>query len=301
MEQAIQDWINSLSHERGLAANTLQSYERDVRQYMHFLRDSYELSGWGDSRKLHLTAFLLQLKQSRKTAATISRSLAAIRALYKYLLRERLVDHDPSVHMEAPRIDRKLPKVISLTDVEKLLEAPQTDTEAGVRDKTMLELLYASGIRVSELVDLNVDSINLDMSFVRCVGSGGKERIIPLGGIAVEWLRQYIGGARAALVRQDTLAEPALFISQLGTRMTRQGFWKLLKKYAQAAGVDADITPHTLRHSFASHLLENGADLRAVQEMLGHADITTTQVYATVTKKRLKDVYELAHPRAKQK
>ena len=203
---------------------------------------------------------------------------------------------DPTDDLSSPKLERKLPRVLTVDEVEKLLNQPDTSTPAGIRDKAMLEVLYATGIRVSELVSLNLDDIELDEGFVRCIGKGSKERVVPMGEIAINALRSYLSKGRPKLVSNP--GENALFLNHHGRRLTRQGFWKIVKKYAAQLGIRKEITPHTLRHSFATHLLENGADIRAVQEMLGHADISTTQIYTHVTKDRLKDVYARSHPRA---
>ncbi|MDF2658064.1 MAG: recombinase XerD [Paenibacillus sp.] len=296
MNRHIQTFIHYLSVERGLSRNTLESYSRDVTHYLE------HISGLGvasieESAKSHIVNYLLFLKQLGRAPTTVSRNIVSIRAFYQYLLRERTIAQDPSLDMEMPKLEKRLPKVMTVEEVERLLEAPETAVPGGMRDKAMLELLYATGIRVSELISLGVDDVNPAMGFVRCTGKG-KERIIPLGKIAAHWLGSYTESMRPQLLRQSK-DEDALFINHLGTRLTRQGFWKIIKRYAREAGIDKEITPHTLRHSFATHLLENGADLRAVQEMLGHADISTTQVYTQVTKARMKEIYDRTHPRAK--
>lgn len=223
--------------------------------------------------------------------------MASVRAFHQFLLREKAADHDPTVHIESPQLERKLPKVLSLEEVETLLNAPRLDNHFGLRDKAMLELLYATGIRVSELIGLNVGDVHLSMGFVRCIGKGNKERIIPLGRTAAKAIDSYLNNGRKKFMSKKS-SEEALFLNHHGKRLTRQGFWKILKRLTKEAGIEKELTPHTLRHSFATHLLENGADLRAVQEMLGHADISTTQIYTHVTKTRLKDVYSQFHPRA---
>jgi integrase/recombinase XerD len=251
-----------------------------------------------DTKKLTIQNYLLQLKKLGRASSSITRSMVSIRSFYQFLVRERTLELDPSLNMESPRLVKRLPKVLSIQEVETLLEAPETSTPYGMRDKAMLELLYATGIRVSELVNLNAGHVNLGMGFVRCIGKGSKERIIPLGRIAAKWLHEYLQIMRRQLLRESKL-DDALFINHLGTRLTRQGFWKIIKKYGREAHILKEITPHTLRHSFATHLLDNGADLRAVQEMLGHADISTTQIYTHVSKTRMKEVYNRTHPRAK--
>jgi integrase/recombinase XerD len=297
MNSDLQSFVHYLAVERGLARNTLESYERDLTKYIQFLHNQ-GVAEFNLSQKHHILTFLTMLKNEGRAAATVSRHMVSIRSLYQFLVRERMIDHDPSLNMETPKPGKRLPKVLTVGEVENLLAAPQTTTAAGARDKAMLELLYATGIRVSELISLDVADVNLAMGFLRCMGKGSKERIIPLGRFAGDAVRKYIETMRPQLVK-PTKPDSALFISRIGARMTRQGFWKIIKRYAREANIAKDITPHTLRHSFATHLLENGADLRAVQEMLGHADISTTQIYTHVTRSRMKEVYDQTHPRAK--
>ncbi|WP_284640373.1 site-specific tyrosine recombinase XerD [Paenibacillus silviterrae] len=297
MKNELQTFIHYLSVERGLAQNTLFSYERDITQYLNFLEKA-GITSLKESTKVHISNYLMKLKQLGRASATLSRSMVSIRAFYQFLVRERMLDHDPSLHMETPKLEKRLPKVLTVQEVETLLEAPQTTSPNGMRDKAMLELLYATGIRVSELISLDLQSVNLGMGFIRCIGKGSKERIVPIGRMASHFLTAYIETMRPKLLKQSK-TEEALFINHLGTRITRQGFWKIIKRYAMEANIMKEITPHTLRHSFATHLLENGADLRAVQEMLGHADISTTQIYTHVTRSKMKEVYDRTHPRAK--
>ncbi len=297
MLEALRTFMQYLSVERGLALNTLESYERDLTQYLDHLKKS-GVQTIDQSTRQHITAYVAELKKKGKAAATVSRSLVSIRSFYQFLVRERMLDKDPSMNMETPKQEKRLPKVMSMAEVEQLLDAPNLSAIGGMRDKAMLEVLYACGIRVSELISLNTSDIHLGLGYIRCIGKGAKERIIPLGRIAAQSLDRYIQYARPKMMK-GTHADEALFLGHLGTRMTRQGFWKIIKKYAAQAGIQKEITPHTLRHSFATHLLENGADLRAVQEMLGHADISTTQIYTHVTKRRMKEVYNQTHPRAR--
>ncbi len=295
MEGYVNEFIQYLAVERGLAQNTLESYGRDLRQFQTYLHNG-QLDFIKDSSRSTILAYLNNLQTKGRAVSTISRNLAAIKSFYQYLVRERYLEKDPAAHLESPKLEKKLPKILTISEVEELLKQPNTFLPTGLRDKAMLELLYATGIRVSELISLNISDINLDMGYIKCYGKGAKERIVPLGSIAAKCVQEYIGKGRPKLVR--TYEEAALFVNHHGNRLTRQGFWKIIKKYAQEATINKEITPHTLRHSFATHLLENGADLRSVQEMLGHADISTTQIYTHVTKNRLKEVYDKAHPRA---
>lgn len=297
MEDQLQDFIHYMVVEKGLAKNTIVSYERDLKFYIHFLKETEKMTSWHDIQRTQIIQFLGSLKKEGKSSKTLARNIASIRAFHQFLLRERVVEHDPSVHIESPQQEKSLPKVLSMADVETLLDSPKTNNHYGLRDKAMLELLYATGIRVSELIGLNQEDVHLTMGFVRCIGKGNKERIIPLGRTAVKALDDYLQKGRPNFLSKKH-RDDALFLNHHGKRLSRQGFWKILKGLTQAAGIQKELTPHTLRHSFATHLLENGADLRAVQEMLGHADISTTQIYTHVTKTRLKDVYSQFHPRA---
>lgn len=296
MNKDLQSFMRYLSVERGLSSNTLESYERDLAQYLDYLRQN-EIAILRDTGKAQIVGYLSKLKQLGRATATLTRTIVSLRSFYEYLARERIIDSDPSFQLDTPKLEKKLPKILSIEEVANLLDTPPIDTTSGARDKAMLELLYATGIRVSELISLNVEDVNLAMGFIRCVGKAAKERMIPIGAVAAKFMDIYITSMRPKLLKQSK-TEEALFISHLGTRMTRQGFWKIMKRYAQNVNITKGITPHTIRHSFAAHLLENGADLRAVQEMLGHADISTTQIYTQVTKPKMKEVYNRTHPRA---
>lgn len=295
VKKLIGDFINYLSTERGLALNTLESYGRDLRQYADFLERG-KFATLESASRATIISYLLYLEKQGKATATIARRLAALKSFYQFLLREKVLDKDPTANLESPKLEKRLPKVLTVKEIEQLLKQPNPMNATGLRDRAMLELLYATGIRVSELVSLNLGDVNVDMGYVRCYGKGAKERIVPLGSMAQRSVADYLASGRGQLVRD--VREQALFVNHHGRRLTRQGFWKIVKKYAADAKIDKDITPHTLRHSFATHLLENGADLRSVQEMLGHADISTTQIYTHITKGRLKEVYAKAHPRA---
>jgi integrase/recombinase XerD len=296
MQDFIGEFINYLSVERGLASNTLESYGRDLRQYSTYLRATAQLMSLQDASRATIISYLLLMEKQGRAPATIARRLAALKSFYQFLVRENVVERDPTANLESPKLDRKLPKVLTVREVEMLLRQPKAGTVGGLRDKAMLEVLYATGIRVSELISLTTPDVNLEMGYVRCFGKGSKERLVPTGTIACQAVADYLARGRPKLVKDP--GERSLFVNHHGRRMTRQGFWKIMKKYAAEAGIKKSITPHTLRHSFATHLLENGADVRAVQEMLGHADISTTQVYTHVNRGRLRDVYKNSHPRA---
>ena len=296
MKEIIQAFIHYLSAERGLAKNTLASYQMDLNQYIAYLK-TQGITALHETNKNDILGFLMQLQKNGRAPATISRRLAALKALYRFMHNENMIGSDPTANLESPRLNQRLPQVLTFEEVEILLNQPQIADAAGQRDKAMLELLYATGIRVSELVSLNLQDVNLEMGFIRCFGKGSKERIVPLGSVAIKYVKNYLERSRPKLTKNKK-EERALFVNQHGRRLTRQGFWKIIKKYARQGKIGKPITPHTLRHSFATHLLENGADLRSVQEMLGHADITTTQIYTHLTKSRIKDVYSQTHPRA---
>lgn len=297
MEDHIKDFVHYLTVEKGLAKNTIVSYERDLRSYTAYLQKVEQLNLLNEVNRAHLLQFLGHLKQNGKSAKTLARHVASIRAFHQFLLREKICEQDPAVHLETPQQEQRLPKVLSLSEVEALLEAPKSNSPFDLRNRAMLELLYATGMRVSELIQMKLDDLHLAMGFVRCIGKGDKERIIPIGQTAIKVMEAYLVNGRPRL-RSTKHRSNALFLNHHGKAMSRQGFWKILKKIAVEAGIEKPLTPHMLRHSFATHLLENGADLRAVQELLGHVDISTTQIYTHVTKTRLKDVYKTFHPRA---
>lgn len=291
MEDALQDFLHYLHIERGVSENTLTSYKRDLRAYLYFMR----IADPNEIKRYHIVNYLQHLNQQGKATTTIARNLSAIRTFHQFLLREGIASQDPSHQLETPKKSRKLPKVLSSKDVEALLDI-ESNTPLSIRNKAMLELMYATGLRVTELVELTLDDLHLEMGFVRCMGKGSKERIIPVGRMAKEAMDIYLQSARPTLLKKQRTDK--VFLNHLGRPITRQGFWKIIKELSIEKNIQKEITPHTLRHSFATHLLENGADLRAVQEMLGHADISTTQIYTHVTKARLKDVYQSFHPRA---
>ncbi|WJE37777.1 site-specific tyrosine recombinase XerD [Bacillus safensis] len=296
MNDQLSDFIHFMTVERGLSENTIVSYKRDLQNYLSFLMTHEQLTDIRDVTRLHIIHYLKQLKDEGKSSKTSVRHLSSIRSFHQFLLREKVTTDDPSWNIETQKTERTLPKVLSLGEVEKLLDTPNQHTPFDYRDKAMLELLYATGIRVSEMLDLTLADVHLTMGFVRCFGKGRKERIVPIGEAAASAIEEYLEKGRSKLLKKQP--SDALFLNHHGKKMSRQGFWKNLKKRAIEAGIQKELTPHTLRHSFATHLLENGADLRAVQEMLGHADISTTQIYTHVTKTRLKDVYHKFHPRA---
>lgn len=295
MDSAIKDFLNFLAVEKGLAKNTIVSYRSDLLFFKLFCQNK-NYQPLGTSGRTAVSAYLLQLKKEGKPPATVSRRLAAIKSLYRFLINDGRLEIDPTENMESPKKILKLPRVLTTDEVDRLLAQPRINTPAGLRDKAMMELLYATGIRVTELVSLDRGSINLVEGFIRCLGKGSKERIVPLGQVAIHFTEAYLLRSRAKLIGKGN--SPSLFLNHNGGRLTRQGFWKIIKKYTAKSNINKEITPHTLRHSFATHLLENGADLRSVQELLGHADISTTQIYTHLTGTRIKDVYRKTHPRS---
>lgn len=297
MEDQIREFMHFLTIEKGLAKNTIVSYERDLQSYRQYVQQVEQLSHWNDARRVTIMHFLTELKEQGKSSKTVARHLASIRSFHRFLLREKVTDQDPTILLETPQSVRRVPKVLSMEEVSALLDAPKVIDAYGLRDKAMLELLYATGVRVSELISLDCSDVHATMGFVRCVGKSNKERIIPIGQTALAAIDAYVQAGREAFVRSSHQTE-ALFLNHHGKRLTRQGFWKILKKLTKEANIETDVTPHTLRHSFATHLLMNGADLHSVQEMLGHADISTTQIYNQLTNVRMKDVYMKFHPRA---
>lgn len=294
MADYIAAYTSYLKLERHSSDNTVASYVRDVTQFSHYLAE-VEGTELPQCTQEHIERYIGYMAGKGKSAASAARCVASLKSFYGFLLSQGAVRINPAKNTAAVRTERKLPQILTGKEVDQLLEQPQCVDPKGYRDHAMLELLYATGIRVSELIGLNVEDVNLSAGFIRCA-SRGKERIIPLYAAAVKALADYVQNIRPQLVL--TPREPALFVNMSGERMSRQGFWKIVKYYQEKAQIDKDITPHTLRHSFAAHLLENGADLRSIQEMLGHADISSTQIYSHMVKQKLQDVYHKAHPRA---
>ena len=276
------------------SANTVASYLRDLRQFQQYVTRTYD----GDLLEMdkdRITVYFATMTNGGKSPATVTRSLASIKGFYGFLQSEGYIKQNPVLSIHVVKAEKKLPQILTGKEVELLLDQPKQTDLKGYRDKAMLELLYATGIRVSELIALNVDDVNLAVEFIRC-SSGAKQRVIPLYPAAVRALEAYINEVRPNMIADPN--ETALFVNLYGERMSRQGFWKIIKHYQQTAGIEKDITPHTLRHSFAAHLLENGADLKSMQEMLGHIDIYSTQIYAQLVKQNLKSVYNKFHPKA---
>ncbi|HET8796725.1 MAG TPA: site-specific tyrosine recombinase XerD [Thermoanaerobaculia bacterium] len=286
-------FLDYLAVEKGLAKNSLASYAIDLRHFGHHLADqSLELEG---VERVHIVKYFQSLRGAGISARSVARALAAIRGLFRFLVAERHLKKDPTENLENPKLWSTLPKSLPPPEVEALLAAPDRSTPDGQRDAAMLELLYATGLRVSELIKVRIDEVVLDAGFLRTMGKGSKERIVPFGDTARDAIVAYMESGRVALDKQS---DPHLFLSRRGRPMTRQSFWMKIVRYAREAGIRSHISPHVLRHSFATHLLENGADLRSVQMMLGHADISTTQIYTHVSRARLQALYEKFHPRA---
>lgn len=296
-QEALEEYIIYLKIERGLSANTVTSYKRDIEKYLTFLMEK-KITQLDEVSRFEILDFLQTLRQSGAADNSIIRMVSSLRKFHQYVKRESIVSDDPMQLIDTPKKASTLPKAISPQAVEQLLEAPDTTTPLGVRDRTILELMYATGLRISELVNLKLSDMHLTMGFIQTMGKGEKERIIPLGEFANQWLEYYLDGARVYLQDQSPETSEYVFLNSRGKGLSRQGVWKKVKQLALEAGIDQNVTPHTLRHSFATHLLENGADLRMVQELLGHADISTTQIYTHITKTRLKQVYSDYHPRA---
>lgn len=290
----LSDFLTHLLIDRGLSLNTKVSYERDLKEYLHFLK-AQGIKGLEEINRQQVQHYLIYLYERNLNTKSVARHLSAIRSFHHYLMIEKISTNNPCELIESPKQQRLLPEVLSIEEVEQLLNSFQSTTFQEIRNKAMVELMYASGLRVSELLGLKLEDVHLSMMFVRCIGKGDKERIVPIGETAVELLELYLNTARPKLLKKST---DYLFLNRLGDPMSRQGFWKILKKQAQLAGIHKEISPHKLRHSFATHLVENGVDLRLVQEMLGHSDISTTQIYTHISKDHLKDVYQLYHPRS---
>ena len=295
----LKDYEYYLKREKGLSQNTIVAYLRDLEQYRSFLEKYHSIKNVRKIEKKHVEAYLKTLKNKQLSSKSSSRKLTAIKGFHQFLYIEKETDNNPAIEIESPKTIKTLPQVLSVDEVVKLLEAIQGDDPLALRNQALLELIYGSGLRVSELLDLKIQDIHLTTGHVRVIGKGNKEREVPLGELSIIALRQYLTKARNKLTINSTV--DYLFVNQYGQRLSRQGFFKLLKKLAQNAGINKEVSPHTLRHSFATHLLEAGVDLRTLQSLLGHEDIQTTQIYTHISQKHLKDVYLETHPRAKEK
>jgi integrase/recombinase XerD len=295
MEELIDEFLNYLSVEKGFAKNTISAYRNDLLKFTGFLKKRGSISIKQATRN-QITEFIMRLKDTGLSVNTISRNLAAIKSFYKFLILERYVDKDITSILDSPKLWKKLPDVLSLDEVERILKKPNLKSWLGIRDKAALELMYATGMRVSEIVNLTLGDLNLEVSFIKCRGKGEKERIIPIGREAVKAIDRYLVKVRLKLAKKGK-SDEHLFLTRLGRKMSRQTFWKMIKKYLKKTRIKKKVSPHILRHSFATHLLERGADLRIVQEMLGHANISTTQIYTHINRERLKSIHKKFHPR----
>lgn len=294
MNSYINEYEAFLVDHKKLSMNTLLSYKRDLKFFCEYVSSNLKLDDLTQVSPVDMMTYTIFLKKSGKANATISRTIASLRTFYSFLHHKGYMVSNPTTELEAPKQDRKMPQVLTLAEVERLLSRPDVRTSIGKRDKAMIELLYATGIRVSELISLTLSDINTTMGYIKCKGSN-KTRVIPLGSMASRAIDIYLKDGRGQLVSED---EDALFVNYYGKKLTRQGFWKVIKRYSEEANIHKSITPHTLRHSFAFHLIQNGADLKSVQEMLGHSDVATTQIYLEMSNAKLRDIYEKTHPRA---
>ena len=293
MEEQLNLFFGFLENEKKVSVNTLQSYKRDLKQFEKYLETSGEK--YKDLTDEGIKDYIKYMQNEGKKPSTISRGLASIRSFYQYEAKNKVVEKDPTEGIQSPKIEKRVPSVLTSNEVALLLDQPQNVDLKGTRDKAMLEFAYATGMRVTEIISLNVEDINLETGYATCK-NGKKERTVPIGEMSLKALKDYMLNARNTIIKDDN--EKALFVNVNGQRLTRQGFWKIIKYYKEQAHIDKDITPHVLRHSFATHLLQNGADLKSIQTMLGHSDILSTQIYMQFQDESLKNVYRKAHPRA---
>ena len=293
MEKQLKLFFEFLENDKKLSNNTLQSYKRDLKQFKRYI-EACEIN-YNHVKEEDIKDYIKELQEEGKKASSISRCIASIRSFYQFVLKRKKIKVDPTANIQSPKIEKRVPSVLTSKEVELLLDQPKDVDLKGTRDKAMLEFAYATGMRVTEIISLNIDDVNLEEGYVTCK-TGNKQRTIPLGTMSLNALKEYVDDARDVLIKNDD--EKALFVNVNGGRLTRQGFWKIIKYYKEQAHITKDITPHVLRHSFATHLLQNGADLKAIQTMLGHSDISSTQVYMQFQDPGLKDIYQKAHPRA---
>lgn len=296
MVHHLENFIDFLSIEQNLAQNTLESYRRDIKRYLEYMREGRGYDNPSQIVQKDISRFVQLLHAFGLGPRSISRNLSAIRTFHKYLMTEEIMKADPAEHVDLPKLPKVLPSVLEIQDMENILKQPDTLTPLGARDRAMLEVLYACGLRISELLTLKQTDFRSDAGFIRVFGKGSKERMVPVGQMAMDWVVFYQEKVRGRLAKSGK-AEDVLFLNSRGRRFSRMGFWKILRKYVELAGIQKNVTPHTFRHSFATHLLEGGADLRVVQELLGHADISTTQIYTHIDREYLKSVHKSFHPR----
>ncbi len=303
MKEDIESFLNYLTVEKGFSGNTIEAYRNDLTQLLNFAEEETAkkniMPSWDDFSRQSMLSYMLNLKERNYAVTTVARKIAAAKSFFNFMVAEGKLKEDPTNNISSPKVGKPLPDALSVSQVRQLIEQPaKIKTPEAKRDRAMLELLYASGMRVSELVSLNLGDVDINNCFVRCFGKGSKERMVPIYPQAAKVVDEYVKEVRPLWVHRDS--EKALFLNQRGERLTRQGLWQILKNYAREAGLDKQVTPHTLRHSFATHMLSGGADLRSVQELLGHANISTTQIYTHLTSEHVRKTYEKAHPRAKQ-
>lgn len=297
MQAQVDEFLDYLAAEKGYSDNTLAAYRNDLGQFTHYLVNQTDAARWDEISKSQIVDYILHMKELEYASSTVARKVAAVKSFFHYLRDEGVIDNDPTLSLESPKVKKHLPKAISEEDVERLLAEPtRSDSPKALRDSALLEVLYATGMRVTELVSLNVEDVDLEAGTVYCLGKGDRERVVPIYDQASLILGRYLNEGRPYLLRDAS--ETALFLNHRGERLTRQGLWLIIKHYVDAIGIESEVTPHTLRHSFATHMLHGGAKLRDVQKLLGHANISTTQVYTQVTRDHLREAYNEAHPRA---
>ncbi|GBG94851.1 tyrosine recombinase XerD [Ligilactobacillus salitolerans] len=295
IDNLIQDYLHYLTVERGLSANTVVSYQNDLTQFVKFLQKN-DVNSFTVVERSDITNYLAEETAQKKANSSIIRSVTSLRRFFLYLSQEKVITNNPMTLIDTPKQQEHLPEVLSRQEVEQLLKTPNVSQPLGLRDRAILELMYATGLRVSEVINLHLADLHLTMGLIQTIGKGQKERLVPIGDTAAQWINSYLERSRPKLLKEKRSS--FLFLNFHGNQLTRQGVWKNLKQQVRKAGITKNITPHTLRHSFATHILENGADLRIVQELLGHADISTTQIYTHLSKRRLSSIYEKTHPRA---
>jgi integrase/recombinase XerD len=296
-QRLLEQFLQYVVVEKGLSENTVKAYRRDLLQLLSFLQEERGMTLVSASQQ-DLSAFIMRMRRGGKSSRSVARVMSSVRGIYRYLLREELLEADPSVNLESPRMERKLPVVLNEEETVRLLNSPDISIPLGIRNRAIMELMYATGLRVSEVISLRMGDVNLELGYVRCIGKGHKERVVPVGSMARAAVEDYLRDVRPGFAASSGSRE--IFLSRRGHALTRQALWKALRTLVVKAGITKRVTPHTIRHSFATHLLQHGADIRSVQEMLGHADISTTQIYTHLDKSRLKEIYLRAHPRSRQ-